>query len=60
MADAEVPFIEAERLQAGLPHATLVPFVDGGHDIMVAHAAAYRQEIITFLRSLDTAATQRA
>jgi pimeloyl-ACP methyl ester carboxylesterase len=58
MADTEVPFVEAERLQAGLPHATLVPFVDGGHDIMVAHAAAYRQEIITFLRSPETAATQ--
>jgi pimeloyl-ACP methyl ester carboxylesterase len=60
MADPEVPFVEAERLQAGLPHATLVPFIDGGHDIMVAHAAAYRQEIITFLRSLNTAATHGA
>ena len=48
-ADTEVPFSEAERLQAGLPHATLMPFVDGGHDIMVAQAAAYRQAIIAFL-----------
>ena len=48
-ADTEVPFSEAERLQAGLPHATLVPFVDGGHNIMVAQAAAYRQAIIAFL-----------
>lgn len=51
-ADPEVPFTEAERLQAGLPHATLVPFVGGGHDIMAAHAAAYRQEIIAFLRTV--------
>jgi pimeloyl-ACP methyl ester carboxylesterase len=54
-ADTEVPFIEAERLLAGLSHATLVPFIDGGHNIMVAHAPAYRQALITFLRSLANA-----
>ena len=54
-ADTEVPFVEAERLQAGLSHATLVPFIGGGHDIMVAHAPAYRQALITFLCSLENA-----
>ena len=53
-ADTEVPFVEAERLLAGLSRATLVPFIDGGHDIMVAHAPAYRQALITFLCSLVT------
>jgi pimeloyl-ACP methyl ester carboxylesterase len=48
-ADTEVPFDDAACLQAGLPHATLIPFAGGGHDIMVAHAAAYRQAIIAFL-----------
>jgi pimeloyl-ACP methyl ester carboxylesterase len=48
-ADPEVPFSEAELLRAGLPYARLLPFVDGGHDIMVAQAAAYRQAIIAFL-----------
>jgi pimeloyl-ACP methyl ester carboxylesterase len=51
-ADTEVPFAEAERLRAGLPHATLVPFADAGHDIMVAHATAYRQAILTFLQTV--------
>lgn len=54
-ADTEVPFVEAERLQAGLSRATLVPFIDGGHNIMVAHAPAYRQALITFLRTLENA-----
>jgi pimeloyl-ACP methyl ester carboxylesterase len=49
-ADAEVPFVEAERLHAGLPASTLVPFVDGGHGIMVTHALPYRQAIIDFLQ----------
>ena len=52
-ADAEVPFVEAERLHAGLPAASLVPFAGGGHGIMVTHAAAYRQAIIAFLHSLS-------
>lgn len=51
-ADEEVPFVEAERLYAGLPTASLVPFAGGGHGIMVTHAAAYRQAIIAFLCSL--------
>jgi 3-oxoadipate enol-lactonase len=54
-ADIEVPFVEAERLQAGLSRATLVPFIGGGHDIMVAHAPAYRQALMTFLCSLTNA-----
>jgi pimeloyl-ACP methyl ester carboxylesterase len=54
-ADTEVPFGEAERLQAGLSRATLVPFIGGGHDIMVAHAPAYSQALLTFLRSLPAA-----
>jgi pimeloyl-ACP methyl ester carboxylesterase len=60
-ADAEVPFINAERLYTGLPNAALVPFAGGGHGIMVTHAAAYRQAIIAFLRSLPGRGTlQRA
>jgi pimeloyl-ACP methyl ester carboxylesterase len=51
-ADTEVPFGEAEKLYEGLPHASLVPFVGGGHDIMVAHAEPYRQAIVTFLQTL--------
>jgi pimeloyl-ACP methyl ester carboxylesterase len=50
--DAEVPFVEAERLYAGLPAASLIPFVGGGHSIMVTHAAAYCQAVVTFLCSL--------
>jgi pimeloyl-ACP methyl ester carboxylesterase len=50
--DTEVPFFESERLYAGLPAASLLPFAGGGHSIMVTHAAAYCQAIITFLRSL--------
>ena len=52
-ADAEVPFVEAERLHAGLAASTLVPFVDGGHSIMVTHALPYRQAIIDFLQTFD-------
>jgi len=51
-ADAEVPFVEAERLKAGLPNATLIPFKDGGHGILVTHAEAYRAAIVSFLQSL--------
>ncbi len=51
-ADAEVPFVEAEYLYAGLSDAMLVPFLGGGHGIMVTHAEPYRQAILNFLRSL--------
>ena len=51
-ADAEVPFVEAERLHAGLPTSSLLPFVGGGHRILVTHAAPYRQAIIDFLHAL--------
>ncbi|MDH3602407.1 MAG: alpha/beta hydrolase [Candidatus Tectomicrobia bacterium] len=49
-ADEEIPFVEAERLQAGLPQALLVPFKDGRHRIMVTHAAPYTQAVTSFLR----------
>ena len=51
-ADAEVPFSEAKRLQAGLPRATLVPLAGGGHAIMLTHAEPYGQAIIRFLQEL--------
>jgi pimeloyl-ACP methyl ester carboxylesterase len=51
-ADTEVPFAEAERLQAGLPQAVLMPFEDGGHRIMVTHAEAYTQAVTSFLHRL--------
>jgi 3-oxoadipate enol-lactonase len=51
-ADEEVPFAEAERLHASLSTSSLVPFVNGGHGIMVTHAVPYRQAIVRFLRSL--------
>ena len=51
-ADAEVPFSEALKLHDGLPHASLVPFVGGGHGIMVSHAEPYRQAIVAFLQTL--------
>ena len=54
-ADAEIPFGEAEYLHAGLPTSTLIPFVSGGHSILVTHAAPYRQAIIDFLQSLALA-----
>jgi pimeloyl-ACP methyl ester carboxylesterase len=54
-ADAEVPFEAAEHLHAGLSNATLVPFVGGGHGIMVTHAAPYRQAIIDFLHNVLSA-----
>src|SRR5262245_49252565 len=54
-ADEEVPFVEAERLHAGLSASVLVPFIDGGHGIMVTHAEPYRQAIVDFLRSLASA-----
>jgi len=49
-ADEEVPFVEAERLHAGLSASVLIPFIGGGHGIMVTHAEPYRQAIIDFLR----------
>jgi pimeloyl-ACP methyl ester carboxylesterase len=52
--DREVPYVEAERLHAGLPRASLVPFERGGHGIMVTHAETYRQAIAAFLQSLTT------
>ena len=54
-ADAEIPFGEAEYLHAGLPTSTLIPFVGGGHSILVTHAEPYRQAIIDFLQSLALA-----
>jgi pimeloyl-ACP methyl ester carboxylesterase len=48
-ADEEIPFIEAERLHAGLSASLLIPFMGGGHSLMVTHAAPYRQAIIDFL-----------
>ena len=51
-ADEEVPFVEAERLHAGLAASMLIPFIGGGHGVMVTHAELYRQAIIDFLRSL--------
>jgi pimeloyl-ACP methyl ester carboxylesterase len=51
-ADTEVPFSEALKLHDGLPHASLVPFVGGGHGIMVSHAEPYCQAIIAFLQTL--------
>jgi pimeloyl-ACP methyl ester carboxylesterase len=50
--DAEVPFAEADRLHTGLSASSLVPFVGGGHGIMVTHAEAYRQAIMAFLEGL--------
>lgn len=51
-ADDEVAFAEGERLCTGLPNASMVPFEDGGHRIMVSHADAYAQAVLTFLRAL--------
>jgi len=51
-ADTEVPFSEALKLHDGLPQASLVPFVGGGHSIMVSHAEPYRQAIVAFLQTL--------
>ncbi len=55
-ADEEVPFYEAEHLQAGLPAAALLPFVGGGHGIMTSHNAPYRDAITAFLRTLPWSA----
>lgn len=55
-ADTEVPFAEAERLHAGLPASSLLPFAEGGHGIMVTHALPYRQAIVAFLGALATSA----
>jgi len=54
-ADMEIPFAEAEYLHAGLPTSSLIPFVGGGHSILVTHAEPYRQAIIDFLQSLALA-----
>ena len=54
-ADAEIPFGEAEYLHAGLPTSSLLPFVGGGHSILVTHAEPYRQAIIDFLQSRASA-----
>jgi pimeloyl-ACP methyl ester carboxylesterase len=54
-ADAELPFGAAEYFHAGLPTSALVPFVGGGHSILVTHAEPYRQAIIDFLQSLALA-----
>jgi pimeloyl-ACP methyl ester carboxylesterase len=51
-ADEEISFAEAERLQAGLPQAVLVPFEDGGHRIMVTHAESYTQAVTSFLHRM--------
>lgn len=51
-ADDDVPFHEAERLHAGLPCSSLVPFAGGGHHIMVSHTEPYRQAIIAFLQTV--------
>ena len=56
-ADAEIPFAAAEYLHAGLPASTLIPFVGGGHSILVTHAEPYRQAIIDFLQSLALASS---
>jgi len=50
--DEEVPFVEAERLHAGLATSALIPFIGGGHGIMVTHAEPYRQAMIDFLHAL--------
>jgi pimeloyl-ACP methyl ester carboxylesterase len=54
-ADAEITFREAEYLHAGLPTSALIPFVGGGHSILVTHAEPYRQAIIDFLQALALA-----
>ena len=54
-ADEEVPFVEAERLYAGLSTSSLIPFVGGGHSLLVTHAEPYRQAIIDFLHALALA-----
>ncbi len=55
-ADEEVPFIEAERLHAGLPGSSCIPFEGGRHAIMVTHDASYCEAIVTFLHDLATVA----
>jgi len=54
-ADAEVPFVEAECLHAGLFTSSLLPFVGGGHSILVTHTEPYRQAITDFLHALPCA-----
>ncbi|WP_089721346.1 alpha/beta fold hydrolase [Candidatus Entotheonella palauensis] len=51
-ADDEVPFAEGERLLAGLPQASMVPFEGGGHRIMMSDPDAYAQAVLAFLRGL--------
>ena len=52
---AKIPFVEAECLHAGLTASSLLPFVGGGHSILVTHAEPYRQAIIDFLHALPGA-----
>jgi len=51
-ADAEIVFAEGERLLAGLPNASMVPFEDGGHRIMASDPDAYARAVLTFLHAL--------
>ena len=51
-ADDDVAYEEGERLLAGLPHASMARFADGGHRIMASHPDAYAQAVLTFLRAL--------
>ncbi len=51
-ADEEVAFAEGERLHAGLPDASMVPFEGGGHRIMASDPDAYAEATLTFLRAL--------
>lgn len=50
--DTEVAFAEGERLLAGLPSASLVPFEGGGHRIMVSDPDIYAQAVLSFLHAL--------
>ncbi len=51
-ADDEVAFTEGEQLLAGLPHASMAPFVGGGHRIVVSDPDTYAQAVLTFLRDV--------
>ena len=55
-ADEEVPFAEGELLSAGLAHASLVRFENGGHGIMVSHADEWRRAVVEFLKGLPDGA----
>ena len=51
-ADQEVPYVEGQRLHAGLPNAALVSVEGGGHGIVASHAVMYRQAVVDFLAGL--------